>query len=117
MTDDRRMNAPEFLADLFQYASDVSRQIGLNDDDADRLADRLVDRVADEWGGLPIYIGKGTYMKLSRRDLDIYREFNGHNHQELAHKYGITKVRVYAIIRRVKRELEEKNSSNQRPLL
>lgn len=117
MTDDRKLNAPEFLADLFQYTSDAARQIGLSDNDADQLADQLIDRVADEWGGLPIYIGKGTYMKLSRRDLDIYRDFNGYNHQELAHRYGITKVRVYAIIRRVKRELEDKHNASQGTLL
>ncbi len=117
MVDDKRLKAPEFLADLFQYTSDIAQSQGLCDEAADRLADLLVERVAEEWGGLPIYIGKGTYMKLSRRDLGIYREFNGKNHQELAHRYGVSKVWVYAIIRRVKRELGDRENVNQQSLL
>jgi len=117
MSNDRKMNAPEFLADLFDIVSRLGQQQGLNKDEADELADLIVDDVCDEWGGLPIYIGKGTHMKLSQRDLDVYREFTGDNHQELAHQYGISKVWVYAILRRVKRQLEAKAAEQQQPLL
>jgi Mor family transcriptional regulator len=115
--DDRKMNAPEFLADLFNIVSRLACKLGLSQEHADQLADWVVDSVCDEWGGLPIYIGKGTHMRLSKRDLSIYREFTGDNHQELAHKFGISKVWVYAIIRRVQRQLDADCKNGQQPLL
>jgi Mor family transcriptional regulator len=119
MTDDRKMNAPEFLADLLDIVSRTAQELGQNTEWSDELADKVVDRVCEEWGGLPIYIGKGTHMRLSKRDLEVYREWEaaGNNHQELAHKHKISKAWVYAIIRRVKRQLEAERKKGQQPLL
>lgn len=117
MEPDRKMNAPEFLADLFQIVAQVARQQGCDPEQADAIADACTDSVAKEWGGLSVYIGKGTHMNISRRDLAIYQECTGKNHQELAHKYGVTKVWVYAILRRVKQQLEAQAGESQRSLL
>jgi Mor family transcriptional regulator len=100
-------DAPELLRDLFDQAAHLGRKRGLSAEDADALALELVDTMAANWGGRHINFPKGTSIKLIQRDLAIYQEFNGRNHSELAAKYGVTTVWVYAVIRKV-RELTRK---------
>ena len=57
-------------------------------------------------------------MRLSKRDLDIYREFTGDNIKELAAKYKVSAVWIYAVIRRVKDQVRANTpQDNQQPLL
>ncbi|MOA58273.1 Mor transcription activator family protein [compost metagenome] len=43
-------------------------------------------------------------MKLSRRDRQIYDDFNGSNQSALARKYGVSLQWVYKIIKAVRKE-------------
>ncbi|MCY0966152.1 Mor transcription activator family protein [Parathalassolituus penaei] len=118
MDSNRKLNAPEFLADLFQIVAQVARQQGCDPEQADAIADACTDSVAKEWGGLSVYIGKGTHMNISRRDMAIYQEFTtGNTAQALARKHGVTRVWIYAIIRRVKQQLETEAGRKQQSLL
>ena len=103
MSDARRImrDAPEMLADLFDAIASAAAERGMNQDDADALALAVVDQLADAYAGQLLYFGKGTHMRLRQRDLDMYRDFDGHNHAELADKYKLSVVRVYAIIKKV----------------
>lgn len=60
---------------------------------------RVADMLAEDWGGSNIYIPKNLASRFRRRDARLYREFTGDNIQELAHRYGLTQQRVYAIIK------------------
>lgn len=95
-------DAPELLRDLYDQAAHIARQNGLDRENADRLALALVDVMTDNWGGRNFNFPKGTTMRLLKRDLAIYREFDGNNHSDLAEKYDVTTVWVYSIIRRVR---------------
>ena len=53
-------------------------------------------------------------MRLSKRDLDIFREFTGNNVPELAAKYKVSAVWIYAVLRRVR---EQTSTDAQQALL
>ncbi len=63
-------------------------------DHADRAASIVVDTLREIYGGDAIYIPRGD----ETRDWQVWDEFNGHNHLELAKKFGITERHVYNII-------------------
>ena len=48
---------------------------------------RVADMLAEDWGGSSVYIPKNLASRFRRRDALLYREFTGHNVQELAQKY------------------------------
>lgn len=60
---------------------------------------RVADMLAEDWGGSNVYIPKNLASRFRRRDARLYREFTGHNIQELAQRYGLTQQRVYAILK------------------
>ena len=60
--------------------------------------------MATHWGGQNIYFPMGLSYILSKRDRQIYAEFNGNNHSELARKYGISLQWVYKLIKTVHKE-------------
>lgn len=95
-------DAPDLLRDLYDQTAHLARARGLDREDADRLALALVEVMTDNWGGRNFNFPKGTTMRLLKRDLAIWREFDGSNHSDLAVKYDVTTVWVYSIIRKVR---------------
>ena len=53
------------------------------------------------WGGGLLYICKGQHYEISLRDQEIFRRFNGENHDWLAQEYDLTLQHVYRIVKRV----------------
>jgi Mor family transcriptional regulator len=100
-------DAPEMLMDLYDHTSAAARAAGLSADDADKLALDVVDQLGEIWAGQQLYFGKGCIMRLRKRDLDIYNEFTGKNHAELAAKYKVSTVWIYAVIRKVKQQIHD----------
>ena len=60
---------------------------------------RVADMLAEDWGGSSVYIPKNLASRFRRRDAELFRAFTGHNIEELARKYGLTRQRVYAILK------------------
>lgn len=90
---------PEILIDLAQL---IEARIQSYMDAA--VAEQLVLDIAEDirlkFGGGLIYIPKGSDFERRRRDGAIWRDFNGRNHAELAHKHGLGVAAVYDIIAR-----------------
>ncbi|MEN1655852.1 Mor transcription activator family protein, partial [Pseudomonas aeruginosa] len=51
-----------------------------------------------------VYFPMGMVWKVSQRDREIFREFNGRNHHELARKFGVSLQWVYSVVKRVRKE-------------
>lgn len=66
--------------------------------------EEVAEHLAKHWGGSGIYFPMGMTYKLSQRDRQIYSEFKGNNHFELAQKYGVSVIWIYKIIRTVQKE-------------
>lgn len=89
---------PEILTDLALLIH--ARLLDFAPELAGSLALTIVEDVRLKFGGGLIYIPKGSDFERRRRDAAIWREFNGRNHVELAHKYGLGVAAVYDILAR-----------------
>lgn len=103
-----KRDAPELLADLVDRCVAICHAKGVDANTADAIALALEEEMSACWGGQVIYFPKGARMRVAERHLQIYREFTGHNHAELAQRYDISMHWVYAIIKRVGGEIRAK---------
>ncbi|MCX8506781.1 MAG: hypothetical protein ORN98_09240 [Alphaproteobacteria bacterium] len=67
--------------------------------------------MAQHFGGERIYIPRNKSHNKHSRDLEMYRQFNGHNYRALAKKYGMAREHVYRVISdiRAQKKQEIKN--------
>lgn len=102
----------ELLEDIHAHAAAIIQEHGIDADIADQVGCAIADFLAENWGGQNFTIPKDHRYKVSKRDLDIYEEFDGRNHHILAKKYDTTIRNIYKIIKRIK----AKGDPNQRAL-
>lgn len=62
------------------------------------MAAALASRIVSCLGGTTIYIPSATTGNAKTRNLQIYKEFNGHNYGELARKYGLSEKQIRNIL-------------------
>lgn len=90
------------LEDLRDHAFKLIQELkGIDEDLARQFANELMYLISQHWGGQSVYIIKDDTFIADVRDIQIYAEFNGHNHSELAKKYGLSTVYIYRIIKRM----------------
>lgn len=95
-----KSKGPELLADLAAHAAAISIELlNLDPDAAEQLGVELAERMAGHWGGQNLYFPMGLSLQLSKRDKQIYAEFDGMNHGDLARKYSVSVQWVYKIVK------------------
>lgn len=72
------------------------------------MAGKIIEEVRSSWGGQQIYIKKTDQAQLTERNLEIYSEFNGSNHQWLAKKYNLAVPVIYRIVKVVQQAERDK---------
>ena len=75
------------------YVDDVLK-VTLWKHKASQIANELMYIIAKHWGGQSLYIVKVDCFLADERDIQIYSEFNGHNHAELAQKYDLSTIYI-----------------------
>lgn len=108
-----RLDDPEAAAAMRAWPVALTRLVGVitaglkrcghPDDKAKREAQVLVVAIANDLGGRMHYLPRGDRLRIALRDNTIWHEFDGHNVQRLADKYGITAIQIYKIIREQRR--------------
>ncbi|PIA86383.1 Mor transcription activator family protein, partial [Escherichia coli] len=79
-----RSKGPELLVELAQHTSETVREIiDIEPEVADQIGQAVANRMMQVWGGQNVYFPMGMVWKVSQRDREIFREFNGRNHHEL----------------------------------
>lgn len=107
-----RSRAPEFLADLIDYSKGVLMKHGICQDDATKISRDISKQMCEEWGGQLIYFPYWLREELSERDLKIYEEFKGDNHQDLSRKHHLSIQAIYRIVNIVRtQEIARRQSS------
>lgn len=92
---------PEVLTDLVgKLEVLLAAEGGLNIPASRALSWKIVSLIGREWAGQQIYIGKGVVV--TERDFEIYREFTGSNHTQLARKHSLTERQIYNVVNRVR---------------
>lgn len=102
---DFRSKGPELLVDLAEQCAQVLMEIaGFDDEKAHNVGQEIAQRMAVHWGGQNIYFPMGVSFKLSQRYRQIYGEFNGTNHSELARKFRMSVPWIYKIVKAGRQE-------------
>ena len=95
MADER---VPELVTDLEdQMSACLCSELPM----LDKTQAKVVRFITDNWGGQLIYIPKNHIGKVSERDQQVYREFNGKNHAALSKKFALTVQQIYRIVKAV----------------
>lgn len=94
----------EFLLEIATIIQQQLPAYGITPKDARNVALETVDCIRKKHGGTEVYIPKGIALTLSRRDWQIWKEFDGSNQKQLAKKYTITTRQVYRIIERCRED-------------
>ena len=89
----------DLLADVQSRVELILCANGMPEESARKTARKLYHDLKDHWSGLQVYIKKHTQADLSERDIQIYEEFNGRNHVQLARKFKISLPHVYKIVK------------------
>lgn len=55
----------------------------------------MAEDVRRAWGGSLLYVPRGDAYDRRQRDAALWSEFDGRNHVELAHRYGLSLPAVY----------------------
>lgn len=103
----QKQRGPFALEESLQLLTDTARDVlvdllAINEDDATRVAREVIVRFAEAQTGEQIYIAKGMGYRLDVRDMEIYAQFNGRNHKELARRFNVAPRHVYRIVRRAR---------------
>lgn len=103
MRKDKHSVAGEFLDDFIRFNKEQLLAVGLDSEQTEEVSRLIAQKMCDEWGGQIIYFPKYKRAGLSDRDLQIWKDFNGHNHRELARKYKMALQNIYRILDFVQR--------------
>lgn len=104
---------PEMLKDLAALiAESAAKDYAMPTGKSKQLGIDVAMRIADEWGGIMVYIPTASGIKISLRDMQIYRRFNGYNHDALAKEYGVSVQWVYQVLKRVRKQQQDKQQRN-----
>ena len=93
---------PELIADLEAQACACLLSVApVDKPTALHISKQLARHITANWRGQIIYFPKNVGGELDERDKQIYAEFNGKNHQQLAKKYDLAVQQVYKIVKAV----------------
>lgn len=97
MTDNR---TAELIADMeAQMTACLVSVANIDRQSAQVAAKQVSAHLSKHWGGQLLYFPKNHYGRLSERDAEIWRKFDGKNHAALAKEYGLTMQQIYKIVR------------------
>lgn len=92
----------ELLADVHAQAATMMQEFGIDAAVADQVGCALADHLAQNWGGQNFTIPMDHHYRVSKRDQEIYSEFDGRNHHVLARKFNMSVRGIYKVIKRVR---------------
>ncbi|MGO2258667.1 MAG: Mor transcription activator family protein [Hafnia alvei] len=100
-----RSKGPELLVELAHHVAETIVDVtGLDLKVAEQVGNSVATRMMLVWGGQNVYFPMGISWNASQRDLQIFSEFNGRNHSELAKKYSVSLQWIYKIVKTVRKE-------------
>jgi Mor family transcriptional regulator len=108
---------PEIFAIIATMISERlhARIAGMDPNIAAEIGLEAAERLREEWGGHQIYFQKGASFEISKRDMQVWEEFNGRNYWQLAEKYGLTEMRIRQVIAKVRANEAKRRQSDLFP--
>jgi len=95
---------PDVIQDIYAYSLEsMKKHHEISEEKASNIALDIAEKTRERWGGIQIYIPKGTALDSQKRIENIKKDFNGSNHRDLAFKYKVSMQRIYTILKAVGR--------------
>ena len=95
----------ELLESLAEQTGRILQEIlGVDEETSKHVGQEVANHMSTTWGGQNVYSPKGVSISISKRHYEIYADFNGHNHAELAKQYGFSMTWIYKVVRLVRTE-------------
>ncbi|EPT7428694.1 Mor transcription activator family protein [Vibrio cholerae] len=101
---DENRTWPNLLLELHGVIANSLKQHGV---DSPEAALQAVLDIGEYMGGVQVYLPRGDRLRQQIRDMKIYKEFNGNNIRQLAHRYHLTDKAIYEIIAKL-RKIEQR---------
>lgn len=90
---------PHLVAEMIDLLKIVREAQGADETQAKKEALEITERICKTFGGMQIYVPKGHQLAMAVRNNRIWNDFTGSNVEELTHKYDLTQVRIYEILK------------------
>ncbi|MDD0973840.1 Mor transcription activator family protein [Pseudomonas fontis] len=95
--------AGDLLQALADHVSQSAKEtLQISDEQADAHGIEVAMHMASVWGGQQLYIPMGIHLQASKLHQQIFDEWKGRNHREIAMKHGISLAFVYKVIKRMR---------------
>lgn len=99
-----KQKCPELLQYIADHTSkSVQDVLGTESLLAEHLGQEVALRIADALGGQLIYVPSAISLNKAKIHLEIFNDFNGRNHNELAAKYKVSTQHIYTVIKRMRK--------------
>lgn len=103
-------SAPELIKDLACTVALLAvKHYDFTPDAANKLGIDAALAFAEQAGGTQVYIPITLSVKITTRDMQMYEDFNGSNHMQLAKEYGCSTAWVYNVIKKIGKQMKDKN--------
>lgn len=98
-------NYPELLADIADRIGDLLQAEGIEPEKAADIGLQAAEHVRKNYSGQLLYLPSGRQYELAARDKEIYQRYQaGETHSAISVAYGISVVRVYQVIKRLRED-------------
>lgn len=100
------MRGSDLLSEAVEPIAKVLQEsLGVTAEVAEAAAVEVTMLFAHLWGGQVVYIPKGVSIQASKLHQQIYDDWTGHNHPEVASKHGVSVQYVYRVIKRMRKAI------------
>lgn len=93
---------PDFDLMIMLVVIEVLINRGVNQSAAVTIATEVAKGMTARYGGLQLYVARNVAKDTAGKAAEIYAEFDGHNHEELARKHGYSTVWIRQLLKKVK---------------
>ena len=95
--------AGELLQTLADHVTQSAKEtLHVSDELAEAHGIEVAMQMATVWGGQQLYMPKGIHIQASKMHQQIFDEWKGRNHREIAMKYNISLAFVYKVVKRMR---------------
>ena len=115
------MNRAEYTVALLAEMAHTIKQClvaeKINTDRAEQIAYDATDNVRQHFGGINVFIPKDKSLDRMARNSEIFRQFTGGNHEELALKFDMSIQHIYRVVERARAAHSRKEYGKQGDML
>lgn len=95
--------AGELLQTLAEHVALSAREtLNISPELAEAHGNEVAMQMATIWGGQQLYMPKGIHVQASKLHQQIFDEWKGRNHREIAMKHNLSLAFVYKVIKRMR---------------